>query len=243
MKKLHLFENLYIVIKIWLTSKFTIISILIYKLIPAKKELLISNKTDIVIEGFPRSANTFAVEAFLHPQNRDIKIAHHIHLPFQIIYACKKNIPTLVVIRNPLDAISSYLVYNQNINIRNAIKYYIKMYEYIYKYKDKFVIAPFEFILKYYDKIINEVNNKYNTNFNEFFNTVDNNQLILIQIEKIVKNMQNNRKFNLDKIPIPSEYRKQKTTIYKNKIEKEHKDLLTRANEIYYKYLDYSKIH
>ena len=42
---------------------------------------------DIVIEGFPRSANSVAVHAFRVAQDRPVRIAHHLHAPAQVIAA------------------------------------------------------------------------------------------------------------------------------------------------------------
>ena len=49
--------------------------------------LLVDGGTQMVIEGFPRSGNTFAVFAFRHAQRRDIRVAHHLHAPAQVIRA------------------------------------------------------------------------------------------------------------------------------------------------------------
>ncbi|RMG27959.1 MAG: hypothetical protein D6732_19595, partial [Methanobacteriota archaeon] len=49
-----------------------------------RMEKLIGARTEIVIEGYPRSANTFAVVAFRLAQNRPVKIAHHLHMEAQI---------------------------------------------------------------------------------------------------------------------------------------------------------------
>src|SRR5262245_54574684 len=40
--------------------------------------------TDAVIEGFPRSANTFAAAAFALAQTTPVRLAHHLHVPSQI---------------------------------------------------------------------------------------------------------------------------------------------------------------
>ena len=65
--------------------------------------------TQICIEGFPRSGNTYSVSAF-KLANKGIKISHHLHVPAQVLLAVQYQIPTIVVIRNPLDAVTSLLI-------------------------------------------------------------------------------------------------------------------------------------
>src|SRR5918999_5771267 len=66
--------------------------------------------TEIVIEGFPRSANSFAVAAFARAQGRKPKIAHHVHAPAQVIAAARAGIPAIVLIRNPEEAVLEYVI-------------------------------------------------------------------------------------------------------------------------------------
>ena len=64
----------------------------------------------VVIEGFPRSGNSFARRAFIMAQDETFdvtRIAHHLHVPAQVIRAARWRIPTLVLIRRPKDAVLS----------------------------------------------------------------------------------------------------------------------------------------
>jgi len=61
----------------------------IYKQYVAKynnqfKHMLVNANTDIVIEGTPRSANSFAFQAFKKAQDYDVNIAHHLHVSCQV---------------------------------------------------------------------------------------------------------------------------------------------------------------
>lgn len=71
---------------------------------------IISPQNDLVIEGFPRCANSFAVRAFRScndPANT-LRIATHMHSPAQAIMGVHWKIPTLVLIRNPDQAVPSF---------------------------------------------------------------------------------------------------------------------------------------
>src|SRR5262245_32533170 len=57
--------------------------------------------TEAIIEGFPRSANTFAATAFQLAQTKPVRVAHHLHVPSQIIAGARWGIPTIVLVRDP----------------------------------------------------------------------------------------------------------------------------------------------
>ena len=104
----------------------------IYNLVPKNSRLAVARDTQLVIEGFPRSANTFAVLAFESLQPNKFKIAHHMHVPAQIIRAAHFKIPTIVLIRNPTDSVISFVIRDTKISIEQALKCYISFYEKIY---------------------------------------------------------------------------------------------------------------
>ena len=68
---------------------------------------VIGSRTELVIDGFTRSATTFAVYAFQLAQDRPIRLAHHLHAPAQLIEAARRGIPTMALIREPQGAILS----------------------------------------------------------------------------------------------------------------------------------------
>src|SRR4051794_18257846 len=69
---------------------------------------VVTEQTSIVLEGFPGSANSFAREAILF-SNPGIHVASHIHTCAHILEGLRLGRPTVVPIRRPVDAITSYL--------------------------------------------------------------------------------------------------------------------------------------
>lgn len=63
--------------------------------------MLVESDTELVIEGFERSGNTFAVVAFETAQPRPVKTAHHLHAAAQVVSAVRMGVPTLLLIRPP----------------------------------------------------------------------------------------------------------------------------------------------
>jgi hypothetical protein len=63
-----------------------------YRLRPSYRDLLVDRRTQIVIEGFPRSGNTFAVVALQQAQRESVRVARHLHMPEQVIRAAKSGV-------------------------------------------------------------------------------------------------------------------------------------------------------
>lgn len=132
-------------------------------------EMRVNSSTGICIEGYPRSANSYAVVAF-RLVNREVQAAHHLHVPAQIISACRLRIPTVAVIRHPLEAVSSFLLFQSSGNANLYLNLYTKFYRSIWPYRDQFVSADFEQVTADFNQIIEKCNHKFDTRFNTVSN-------------------------------------------------------------------------
>ncbi len=132
------------------------------------RDIVVNNETEIIIEGYPRSANTFAVAAFVFAQNKSIKIARHTHAPAQIMLGVESNIPIVLLIRNPVDAVISLVIRDSTISLDAALKMYIWYHESIQDIKDKCVVVDFHDATENFSNIIDMVNVKYNKNYLNF---------------------------------------------------------------------------
>jgi hypothetical protein len=130
---------------------------------------VIGSDTDIVIEGFPRSASTFAVAAFrLAQEPRTMVIAHHTHMPAQVLEAVRRRIPALVLIRGCEDAVISYLIRNPDQPVRPALRGYLRFYEPLLRVRGGFVVGPFEQVIADFGAVIRRVNERFGTRFAPF---------------------------------------------------------------------------
>lgn len=134
----------------------------VMRLRPKFKNLVVNKNTEIVIEGYPRSANTFAVAAFEYSQGRKACVARHTHAPAQIMQGAKHSLPVVLLIRNPKDAVISLVIRDRTMTLTKALEMYIWYHEAIMKYVDKCVIADFHRVVNDYSLVIDEVNKKYN---------------------------------------------------------------------------------
>jgi hypothetical protein len=135
-----------------------------------------SPETNIVIEGFPRSANSSTAHAFIDRQSKQIKVAHHLHHVAQLIKGAQLDLPTVVLIREPRSAILSLKALNaEGINrdgfdengepFEDTIKAWLTFYEALEPYLDRVVIAPFGEATKSVETVITNVNEKFGTSF------------------------------------------------------------------------------
>jgi len=135
--KYHMIQNLKHLVRSY-TGLHPDLFFRLYGVKSKNKKLFVNKKSELVIEGFPRSGNTFAVVAFQSAQKRNVKIAHHLHVPAQIIRAVNMNIPALVLIRNPSDSIASLMVRHPHVAPHLAIKDFCRFYSVLLPARDRF---------------------------------------------------------------------------------------------------------
>jgi hypothetical protein len=151
----------------------------------SKSSLLVSKDTEIVIEGFPRSGNTYAVAAFRHAQKKKVKTAHHLHVEAQILEGVRLGLPVVVLIRKPLDAIQSLKIRQPELSLDAAFRQYIRFYSITRGVLQHVLLAKFEDVIENYGKIIERVNHKFCTHFDLFEPTTANVASVVREIERI----------------------------------------------------------
>ena len=105
----------------------------------------IRDETDVVIEGFPRSGNTFAVAAFhLAQLPKDVKIAHHAHVPAQLLQAVRLGLPAVLLVREPEECVLSLVVRDPSLGVRGVLRGWVRFHEPLVGLRDSVVVATFE---------------------------------------------------------------------------------------------------
>mgnify|MGYP002625314259 CR=1 FL=1 len=105
-------------------------------------ELLPKPTDEICITGPARSANTFLTKSFMM-WNPSASVAHHMHVPIMVARAAKWNIPCVVLLRLPEDALTSALA-AEDMAVNFLLFSYTNFYRTIERYLDKILILTFE---------------------------------------------------------------------------------------------------
>lgn len=126
---------------------------------------IVTRDTDVCIEGFPRSANTFAFFPF-SLWNPGVRVAHHLHVPMQVRRAVALGVPCVVLIRRPLDALSSLLLMDgDRLGDAVACRSYINFYARTLDLRDEVVTCTFEEVTADPFVVVDRLNRSYGTSF------------------------------------------------------------------------------
>jgi hypothetical protein len=130
------------------------------------KRLRAHKNTELVVEAFPRSANTTSVLALFHAQGESFRVGHHLHVAAHIKYAVKHAIPCLVIMRNPLDCVASLMVMRKGGNPSHFLKDYIDFARVVERCLQEVVVVDFgDVTQRRMAFAIEAVNSKYKTEF------------------------------------------------------------------------------
>jgi hypothetical protein len=132
---------------------------------------VIGPATELVIDGFTRSATTFAVYAFQLSQGTPVRLAHHLHAPAQLIEAARRRIPVLALIREPRGAILSQLIREPDVALRDALVAYSRFYEHLLPYRGSFVVGEFRQVTNDFGAVVRQLNRRFGKQFAPFAHT------------------------------------------------------------------------
>jgi hypothetical protein len=135
---------------------------------------LVHPGTDLLIEAYPRSANSFAVAAFRLAQGRPVDVAHHTHAPGHVKAAVKLGVPALVLIREPEDSVLEFVIVRPELTLRQALRGWVRFYEALVTHRGRFVVGSFRDVTSDFGVVIRRVNDRFGTTFNEFEHTEQN---------------------------------------------------------------------
>lgn len=155
----------------------------LYRLARKDQSRIVTPETGLVIEGFPRSANSFARVAFNRAQKEKVRIANGLHVPAQVIRASRWRIPTLVLIREPKDAVLSFAV-RDPISVGQALRYYLAFYETVEAYRDDYVLGTFSEVTGDFGRTIGRLNERFGTDFIPFRHDERNVEAVLTRVER-----------------------------------------------------------
>lgn len=216
---------------------------LFYQVMPYRKrysDLLIRDDTQLVVEGYPRSANTYAVAALWVSNGQQLRIARHTHAVAQLRRARDRGLPTLLLIRRPEDAILSYVIREPKVDIPLAIRRYLNYYQAANEFREHLVVSDFNTTISRFECVVNALNKKFDLTLKPFENNEKTQQKITRLVE-IMEKKDSGGSISELKVARPSEER--------NQLKEQLREELTRfrhnlelANDLYARIRDSSTL-
>lgn len=190
----------------------------------------VTGRTALVIEGFPRCANTYAYTAFWIANGRDLEIAHHTHAASAVVLGARRRLPVVVLVRPPLEAVASWLVFRPELTAREALAAYLRFYRAALRVRDRVVVAPFDVVVGDFSQVIEAVNRRFGTSFAPYEATPENEARIRHEAEWWDYAI--HRSIDEGRVSRPSAERAEQKAARQAEI-RAQTDLLRRATDVY----------
>jgi len=203
---------------------------------PAKRSTLAGRHTAIVIDGFLRSGNTYSVAAFQVANGFDPHVGHHLHGGAHVRRAVRLGLPTVVLIRQPADAVGSYLVRRPSLTPDDALLEYLDFYRTAWPSRGGFVVAPFTQVVSDFGGVTDRVNDRFGTSFARFSSDPTSHAAALALVEEMNRKECGGELVETH-VGRPSAERERRKEQVKHLLQRPRsQDLLERAEEMYANY-------
>jgi hypothetical protein len=190
----------------------------------------ITPETELVIEGFPRSGNTFAHFAVLHAEPGAV-ITSRVHAPAQVKAALQQGVPTLLTIREPVESIASAAVASAHVPISTLLFEYVHFYEELYPLLDRLVVATFDEIVGDFDQVVDALNERFQVGFKPFGHTPEHVDAVF---ESIARHHREHWGDDESRLPLPVDSQRQlKARVRDEVLRPEFASLLQEAQTVY----------
>ncbi|MEP4196178.1 MAG: hypothetical protein ABJL99_11165 [Aliishimia sp.] len=126
-------------------------------------DTVVESDTGLLIEGFPRSGNTWTEALVREASDDTLKLAHHAHAAAHVRLALSLKVPCLALFRDPDDAVTSLLtLYENQLDARGAYLEYVRFYRTIWPLRGPLLrMYSFEAVTENPDAVIEDLNNHF----------------------------------------------------------------------------------
>jgi hypothetical protein len=155
------------------------------RLRPDKRSTLARRDTALVIEGFPRSGNTFSVAAFQIANGSRSHLGRHLHGAPHLLRAKRLGIPAIALVRAPEDVVPSYLIRRAGLHAEDALVEYLDFYRTAWPARAAFVVGLFDEVTNDFGSVIDRVNERFGTSFARYDATPGNEEAAFALVEEM----------------------------------------------------------
>ncbi len=179
---------------------------------PSIRKNMVHKDSDICIEGFQRSGNTY-FELMFRQSNPGAEVAHHLHSTEHIKLANKLDVPVVLLIREPLGSLASLITYDERLSPTVALSCYVHYYSAALKIRSMYCLVPFQQLISNFNEQIEKINGKFDSDF----------QMSMLS-EEGVKNLMAHHQSKYSFIrstPFPNAFKKERNQVHKGRIEQD----------------------
>lgn len=102
----------------------------------------LTETTQVLVDSYPRSANSFFEAAFTRAHGGRLEVAHHSHAAGQVLMGVKRGLPAIVLLREPRGAIASFYEMNDgDYPIELCTREYVVFYTALRSVIDRLVVV------------------------------------------------------------------------------------------------------
>lgn len=195
----------------------------------------VTSATDLVIEGFPRSGNTFCAESFRLISDEHFGVASHVHHVAQVKEAVRREVPTIIVVREPVACLASYLLAGPHATVRGVLKEYIAYHKSLSQVISSCMVVDFSDLTSDIDSVIDRANRLFGFGLTYFSESASTDEVFDV-IDSDHLSRYDGAQGNL--LPRPNAERSNFNAAYRAAIMDPHNgDLLGRARDVQRKIL------
>jgi hypothetical protein len=127
---------------------------------------VVDRATDLVVEGYPAASNSWVREAFQLTQP-GIRVASHLHSAAHVRRAVRLGIPTVVLLRPPVESVASLMARypERAYRPRTELARYRRFYGDIAKLSDQVVLVRFDDAINSLGNLVEALNRKFSSSF------------------------------------------------------------------------------
>jgi hypothetical protein len=121
--------------------------------------------TELVIEGFGRSASSYAVTRLELAQPRPVKSAHHTHAGAQVVKAARLGLPTLVIVKRPDEVALSHMVRHPGLPAATVLRSWLRFHTAVAGVRDRVLVISVDELNGDYENAVRRLNARFGTAF------------------------------------------------------------------------------
>jgi hypothetical protein len=170
---------------------------------PKLRHRRVSRRTHLVLDGFPRSANTYARLAFEHVNGTEWRVSSHLHSPQSIITAVRLGLPTILLVRRPHEVLASTAHLHADLGPLKVITDYVRFHESVLPYVDDVLVADFAAVTSDFGAVLERCNARFGTTFLRYTPDVNSEEAVRARIDAVARQLMPDRWEDVVGRPLP----------------------------------------